>query len=105
MQSFHDDKLWQEAYVAVIEVWELFGSSEDEILAKVRQQALEVLSFLADASTRRDRREADTKIREAAGRIASIRSLLSVAWGQQVLTDADFKKIDDKYDLLSKSLR
>lgn len=104
MQNFHDDKLWQGAYMAVMGVYDVTGESTDELISMVRTHALHVLSYIADALSRKDRRIRAAKLSEAGGSVASLRSLLSVAWGQQMIADEDFKKIDTAYDDLGKQL-
>lgn len=104
MQQFHDDKLWQKAYMTVMDMYELTGSAQDELLVMVRTYALRTLSAIADGLTRKDRREKAEKLREARGTVASLRSLLSVAWGQQMIADEDFQKLDSSYDELGKQL-
>ncbi|MBI2405367.1 four helix bundle protein [Candidatus Gottesmanbacteria bacterium] len=105
MSSFHDNKLWQEAYVAALDATEVVDASGGELGAQIKHLSLHILTTLADSLTRRDRREAEGKMRDAGGLVAAVRSLLSVAWAQNQLTDEQFGKLDSSYENLSKSLR
>lgn len=98
MSTFHDDKLWQEAYTAVLDLCEV--SSDAEVITMAQKHGLKVLSTIADGVSRRDRRERDTQLRDAMGRIAGLRSLLSVAWAQEALDDATFQKLETAYGAL-----
>lgn len=87
--------------MAALDVAEAFDGANSEI----KQQSLTILSTIADSLTRADRREAEAKLRDAGGLIAGIRSLLSVAWAQELLTDEQFGKLDGAYEELSKQLK
>lgn len=100
--SFHDDKLWQEAYTAVIDLCAL--TDENEVMAQARELGLKTLTIIADGLSRRDRRERDMKLREAAGKVAGVRSLLSVAWAQNAINDEMFTKLDGAYESLGNKL-
>ena len=102
MATFHDDKLWQEAYTAVLDLCELTGDTE--VIKQAQKHGLKVLSVVADAVTRRDRRERDMKLRDAMGLIAGLRSLLSVAWAQEEVEDEVFQKLETAYEALSAKL-
>lgn len=101
MATFHDNKLWQEAYVAALDVAEAFDGANSEI----KQQSLTILSTIADSLTRTDRREAEAKVRDAGGMVSGIRSLLSVAWAQNQLSDDQFGKLDGTYEQLAGKLK
>ena len=100
--SFHDDKLWQEAYTTVLDLCEM--SEGNDILEQAKTLGLTALTTIADAVSRRDRRERDTKLRDAMGQVAGVRSLLSVAWAQEALADEAFKKLDGAYEVLADKL-
>lgn len=102
MATFHDDKLWQEAYTAVLDLLEL---SDDNLVVKRAQKlGLKTLTTIADGVSRRDRRLHDDKLRDAMGYVAGVRSLLSVAWAQEALDDDTFAKLDGAYEALSNKL-
>ena len=100
--SFHDDKLWQEAYTAVIDLCAL--ARENEVIGQAQKLGLKTLTTIADGVSRRDRRERDMKLRDAAGRVAGVRSLLSVAWAQEAVDDETFAKLDGAYEALGNKL-
>ncbi len=102
MTTFHDDKLWQEAYTAVLDLCEV--AEGNDVLGQAKLVGLAALTTLADAASRRDRRERDMKLRDVAGQIAGIRSLLSVAWAQEAVPDDVFQKLDTAYESLSNKL-
>jgi hypothetical protein len=100
--SFHDDKLWQEAYTAVLDLCEEI--EDDDILKRAKKLGLTALAMIADGVSRRDRRERDNKLRDAMGLVAGLRSLLSVAWAQEALDDDTFAKLDGAYETLFNKL-
>ncbi len=100
--SFHDDKLWQEAYTSVIDLCAL--TDENEVCKQAQKLGLKTLTIIADGLSRRDRRERDMKLREAAGKVAGVRSLLSVAWAQDAVNDDTFAKLDGAYESLGNKL-
>ena len=95
MTNFHEHKLWQEAYVILMDLEspELTPSAKD------------VAATIADSLTRTDRRIARELLQVAVGLVAKTRTELAVAWGKGLLTDELFKKIDDQYASLSSSLQ
>ena len=103
--TFHDNKLWQDAYVAALDVAESFDGASSEVAVAAKQTSLTILATIADSLTRRDRREAEVKMRDAGGSVAAMRSLLSVAWAQNQLTDDQFGKVDGAYEALSAKLK
>ncbi len=106
MSTFHDHKLWQDAYVSALDVVEVFDATGGgELGAQIKRQSLHILTTIADSLTRRDRREAEAKMRDAAGLVSAIRSLLSVAWAQNQLSDEQFGKLDGAYENLAKSIK
>ncbi len=102
MSTFHDDKLWQEAYTSVLDLCALTG--DNEVIAQAQKLGLKTLTMIADGVSRRDRRERDMKLRDAAGRVAGVRSLLSVAWAQDAVNDETFAKLDGAYESLANKL-
>ncbi len=104
MATFHDNKLWQDAYVAVLDVLEAVNGSESELTGRIKKYSFKVLVLIADSFSRRDRRERDNKLRDAIGTVYGLRSLLSVAWAQEVLDDEQFGKLDNTYDAIGKQI-
>ena len=102
MSTFHDDKLWQDAYTAVLDLCEV--SDDTEVIEMAQKHGLKILSTVADGVSRRDRRERDMKLRDAMGLIAGLRSLLSVAWAQEALDDETFQKLETAYEALGNKL-
>jgi len=102
MTTFHDNKYWQDAYTALLDLYDF--SDQHESLATAKDMGLEVLSTIADGIIRRDRRERDMKLRDAAGLVAGVRSYLSVAWGLEMLDDDTFGKLDGAYEQLQNGL-
>lgn len=102
MATFHDDKLWQEAYTAVLDLLEL--SEDNEVVRRAQKLGLKALTTIADGVSRRDRRMHDDRLRDAMGHVAGVRSLLSVAWAQEALDDDTFAKLDTAYESLFNKL-
>lgn len=100
--SFHDDKLWQEAYTAVLDLCD--ASQDKEILKRAKKLGLKALATIADGVSRRDRRVHDEKLRDAMGLVAGVRSMLSVAWAKEELNDDEFAKLDGAYETLFNKL-
>jgi hypothetical protein len=100
--TFHDDKIWQEAYTVVLDLCELAG--DNEVIKRAQKLGLKTLTIIADGVSRRDRRDRDIKLRDAAGTVAGVRSLLSVAWAQDAIDDDTFAKLDGAYEALSNKL-
>ena len=96
--SFHDDKLWQEAYTAVLDLCD--AAQDKEIMKRAKKLGLKALATIADGVSRRDRRVHDEKLRDAMGLVAGVRSLLSVAWAKEELSDDEFAKLDGAYEAL-----
>lgn len=102
MTTFHDDKLWQDAYTAVLDLCEI--TDDSEVIEQAQKHGLKILSTIADGVSRRDRRDRDIKLRDAMGLIAGLRSLLSVAWAQQAVDDETFQKLETAYEALGNKL-
>ncbi len=105
MATFHDHKLWQDAYVASIDAAEIFDSAPSDVGSQIKGQSLTILTTAADALTRKDRREMEAKFRDVIGSIAAIRSLLSVAWAQELVNDEQFGKLDSAYEKLAQLVK
>lgn len=95
MINFHEHKLWQEAYVILMDL------EDPELVAS----AQEIAATIADSLTRSDRRIARELMQKAIGLVAKTRTQLAVAWGKGRMDDATFKKLDDQYAQLSSSLQ
>lgn len=103
--SFHDDKLWQEAYVALLDLLEATDGIDGDLAAQARKQAMMVLTETATAVSSHDRKLRDMKLRNVGtGMIVSLRSLLSVMWATEALTDDVFGKLDTAYEALANKL-
>lgn len=109
MMNFHEDKLWQDSYVALMEVHDLFDDQRDgemgEIVEDVLESTTAVTSKIADGLSREDRRFGRQILLDAIGLIAIARTHLAVAWGRGLINDDTFKPMDDKYAKLSESLQ
>lgn len=95
MMQFHEHKLWQEAYMVLMEL-------EDPELVACGEA---VAATIADSLTRADRRIGRDLIQKAIGLVAKTRTKLAVAWGKGRMDDDTFKKLDDQYAKLSSSLQ
>lgn len=105
MSVFHDDKLWQEAYVATLDALDATSPlTGNDIVDQVRKHVMMVLTVTAQAVHDRDRKIRDTKLRDVGNIITALRSLLSVLWGQEVLNDSVFEKLDSAYEVFSGKL-
>ncbi len=108
MQNFHEDKLWQASYVALMDIHEVLdtaGDSEGEIAQGLLSSAKDVASKIADGLSRLDHRIGRNLMYDAIGLVAITRTQLAVAWGRGILPDDIFKKLDDQYASLSSSLQ
>lgn len=103
--SFHDDKLWQQVYVAVLDLLEAFDALEEDLIVKEAvKTALKTLTLASDGIARRDRRERDMKLKDAYYKITKLRSLLSVLWARETLSDEVFGKLDGIFESVSGKL-
>lgn len=100
--NFHEHKLWQASYVALMD---LHGALDGEEANDLLESAQEVAATIADSLTRQDRRVARDLLFAAVGQVAKTRTHLAVSWGRGIVDDATFKAIDDKYASLSDSLQ
>lgn len=109
MTNFHDQKLWQDSFVALMEVHDTFDGlregDDEEIVEDVIGSATAVASKIADGLSRQDRRFGRQVLLDAVGLVAVVRTHLAVAWGRGLVTDEIFKSMDDKYAVLTESLQ
>lgn len=102
MNYFHEHKLWQEAYVALMELHDVFETATSpQLLAS----AGKVTAMIADALSRNDQRKRKEIIAEATGEVAVTRSHLAVAWGRKLVENEAFRSLDNKYAALSQSIQ
>lgn len=95
MTNFHEHKLWQEAYVILMEM-------EDPELVSCAQ---EIAATIADSLTRANRRVSQELREKAVGLIAKMRTQLAVLWGKGRMDDETFRHLDQRYATLSSSLQ
>ncbi len=100
MQNFHDHKLWQASFVALMDIHEYLPASDALIVA-----AQNVAAKIADALSRADRRVGRDLIYDAVGLVAVTRTQLAVEWGKGTVDDDTFRSIDNKYADLTNSLQ
>ncbi|MDP1722545.1 MAG: four helix bundle protein [Candidatus Gottesmanbacteria bacterium] len=111
MINFHEHKLWQESYVALMDIHEMLDSSEEgqshdnDVIEGLLSSAQNVAATIADSLTRADRRVGRDLMMQAVGQVAKTRTHLAVAWGRGSMDDETFRGIDDKYAKLSESLQ
>lgn len=110
MQNFHEHKLWQESFVALMDIHEAMDEIETEgcggeIVLRVLDAGQKVSAKIADGLSRTDRRIARNLLFDAIGLVAVTRTELAVAWGRGLLPDDTFKALDTKYADLSTSLQ
>lgn len=103
--TFHDDPLWQAAYVALLDITEATDGMEgNDIVDQVRKHAMMTLTEIAQGVTNRDRKMRDIKLHNVANITVALRTLLSVLWGQEVFSDEQFEKLDASYEALGNKL-
>lgn len=110
MTNFHEHKLWQESYVALMDIHTALdkvdvGPHDHEVVKELLEVAQNAAATIADSLTRRDRRIAHDLVFDAVGMVAKTRTHLAVAWGRGLLPDETFRELDTKYDSLSSSLQ
>jgi four helix bundle protein len=109
MMNFHENKLWQDSYVVLMEIHDLFDDKREGELAEIVEDVLEsataVTSKIADGLSREDRRFGRQVLLDAVGLVAVARTHLAVAWGRGLVTDETFKGLDDKYAALTESIQ
>lgn len=110
MKNFHENKLWQDAYVVLMDLHEVADNIQAdvhnrEIIEDLLEAATRVAAKIADGLSRADARFGRQLIYDGVGLVAITRTQLAVAWGRQLLTDAVFQELDTKYANLSDSLQ
>ncbi len=106
---FHEHKLWQDAYVALMDIHEAFDAQktgdEAEIVEQVLDSATNLAAKIADGLSRLDRRFGRNILMDAIGMVAIVRTHLAVAWGRGLVDDDTFRTLDGKYDSLAVALQ
>ena len=113
MQNFHDQKLWQDAFVVLMEVHDIFDDMREgnppaggeEIVEDVIESATDVAAKIADGLSRADRRFGRQVLLDAIGLVAMVRTHLAVAWGRGLVSDEQFRSMDDKSASLTEDLQ
>ncbi len=109
MQNFQEDKLWQESYVALMDVHEALdgahGAENGRLVDDVIKSATHVTAKIADGLSRIDKRFGRDILLDAVGHVAVVRTHLAVAWGRGLMPDETFQALDTKYANLSTSLQ
>lgn len=106
MHNFHEDKIWQESYVALMDIYEATENiRSDEIIVALVVSAQNVTAKIADGLSRNDKRIGRDLIYDAIGLVAVTRTQLAIAWGRGKLNDETFRALDDKYANLSGTLQ
>lgn len=108
--NFHEHKLWQQSYVALMDIHKAldaaeFSDRDEEVVEKLVEAAGQVAATIADGLTRQDRRMGRDLMSSGVGLVAMTRTHLAVAWGRGFLDDEKFKSLDDKFAGLSESLQ
>ncbi len=94
--SFHDDKLWQEVFTATLDLLDATDGSQSDLAVEVRRMGLALLTETTKAVVRKRRPNADHAI--------AVRSVLSVLWARDVLSDDAFGKLDAAFEVLANKL-
>jgi four helix bundle protein len=110
MQNFHDHKLWQDAFVALMDIHDVTDSIEStgankEIIEGLLEAAQNVAAKIADGISRTDHRISRQLIWDSVGLVAITRTQLAVCWGRGLVNDEVFKSLDDKYAGLTVALQ
>ena len=109
MLNFHDHKLWQDAYVVLMDIHgaidNLDAADDKAVVEGLLTAAQFVAAKIADGLSRKDHRHGSQLIYDAVGLVAVARTQLAVAWGRGLLNDEAFRGLDDKYAQLSESLQ
>lgn len=107
--SFHEHKLWQDAYVTLMDTHEAFegdfDGADEEIVEAVLESSTRLSAKIADGLSRLDKRFGRQILMDAIGLVAVVRTHLAVAWGRGLLTDEIFRELDSKYDVLGVALQ
>jgi four helix bundle protein len=109
MLNFHDHKLWQDAYVALMDIHDVVDDLDikeyQEIIDDLLEASQHVAAKIADGLSRNDNRLGRQLVWDSVGLVAITRTQLAVAWGRGLLDDSTFKTIDDKYANLTNQLQ
>jgi four helix bundle protein len=109
MQNFHDHKLWQDSFVALMDIHDVVDGIERgehaEIIEGLLEAAQNVAARIADGLSRNDHRQGRQLIYDTIGLIAVTRTQLAVAWGRGLVDDETFRHLDDQYAKLTNSLQ
>jgi four helix bundle protein len=110
MTNFHEHKLWQDAFVCLMDIHDLvedltLTDSQEDIVEELLNAARDVASQIADGLSRLDGATGRALVTEAIGLVAITRTQLAVSWGRGILNDDAFRAIDTKYAQLSESLQ
>lgn len=110
--NFHENKLWQQSYVALMDIYETLDGidqevkeEEEETVESLVLASQEVASKIADGLSRMDKRLGKELLFDAIGLIAVVRTQLAIAWGRSILDDDTFRTIDGKYQELTIQLQ
>ena len=110
--NFHDNKLWQESYVALMDIYtylddvdEDVKEQEEETVESLVLSSQEVAAKIADGLSRLDKRLGKELLFDAIGLIAVVRTQLAIAWGRGIIDDENFRAIDEKYQTLATNLQ
>jgi four helix bundle protein len=107
--SFHENKLWQDAFVTLMDTHEAFEGEfdgmDEDLVEQVLESATTLSAKIADGLSRIDRRYGRQILQDAVGMVAMVRTHLAVSWGRGLLTDEVFQKLDGKYDVLAVALQ
>ncbi len=114
MNNFHDQKLWQDAFVVLMDVHTTFENGEDasnpqaggeDVIEDCIESATLVAAKIADGLSRQDKRFGRQVLLDAIGLVAVVQTHLAVAWGRGMVSDEVFKATDDKYQALTDALQ
>jgi four helix bundle protein len=110
--NFHDNKLWQQSYVALMDIYETLDEldpdvkeNEEETVESLVLSAQNVAAKIADGLSRTDKRIGKELLYDAIGLVAVVRTQLAIAWGRGLLDDDTFRAIDGKYQDLTSELQ
>ena len=110
--NFHDNKLWQHSYVALMDIYQTLDETdpdvkegEEETVESLVLSAQNVASKIADGLSRIDKNTGRELLFDTIGLVAVVRTQLAIAWGRGILEDETFRTIDGKYQDLTTELQ
>ena len=110
--NFHDNKMWQQSYVVLMDIYSTLDEvddqtreDEEEVIEALLTSAQQVASKIADGLSRTDHRFGKGLIFDAVGFVAVVRTQLAIAWGRGIVDDEQFKALDNKYQELTAALQ